>query len=67
MVVMALDPSLTKSLIVVSVALVLFALIVGLVFETNNKDTIVATATYAAVLVVFVGSSGNGAGAGAGM
>jgi VIT1/CCC1 family predicted Fe2+/Mn2+ transporter len=60
MVVLSLGSSLTKSLIVVSVSLVLFALIVGLVFELDNKDTIVATATYAAVLVVFVGNSGDG-------
>ncbi|KAJ4367015.1 hypothetical protein N0V83_007545 [Neocucurbitaria cava] len=63
MVVMALDPSLMKSLVVVSVALVVFALVVGLVFETDNKDTIMATATYAAVLVVFVGNSGGAGGA----
>lgn len=59
MVVMVLDASLTKSLVTASVALVLFALVLGLVFETSNKDTITATATYAAVLVVFVGTSGS--------
>lgn len=64
MLLMVLHPSLIKSLIVVSVAVVLFALIVGLVFETDNKDTITATATYAAVLVVFVGTSGSGSGSG---
>ncbi|KAM7191225.1 hypothetical protein V8F20_009403 [Naviculisporaceae sp. PSN 640] len=58
MVIMALDPSLTKSLITVSAAVILFALVLSLVFETDNKDTITATATYAAVLVVFVGTSG---------
>ncbi|KAF2787943.1 hypothetical protein K505DRAFT_287021 [Melanomma pulvis-pyrius CBS 109.77] len=63
MVIMVFNPSLPKSLVVVSVAVVLFALILGMVFKTNNKDTIVTTATYAAVLVVFVGSSGSGAGA----
>jgi hypothetical protein len=62
MVVMSLDPSLTKSLVVVSVSVVLFALAVSLVFKTDNKDTVMATATYAAVLVVFVGNSGGGAG-----
>lgn len=61
MVVMALDPTLTKSLVTVSAAVLLFALVLGLVFETDNKDTITATATYAAVLVVFVGTSGGGA------
>ncbi|KAF1850918.1 uncharacterized protein K460DRAFT_269308 [Cucurbitaria berberidis CBS 394.84] len=62
MVIMSLDSSLTKSLIVTSVSLVVFALVVGLVFETDNKDTIMATATYAAVLVVFVGNSGGAGG-----
>jgi hypothetical protein len=57
MVVMVLHQSLTKSLITVSVAVVLFALVLSLVFETDNQDTITATATYAAVLVVFVGTS----------
>jgi len=64
MVIMVLGPSLAKSLITVSVAVVLFALMLGLVFETNNKDTITATATYAAVLVVFVGTSGSAGGSG---
>jgi hypothetical protein len=59
MVVMVLDASLTKSLVTTSVALVLFALVLGLVFETSNKDTITATATYAAVLAVFVGTGGS--------
>ena len=44
MVIMVLNPSPVKSLIVVSVAVVLFALAVGLVFETDNKDTITAIA-----------------------
>jgi len=48
---------LTKSMITVSVAVVAFALVLGLVFETKNQETLVATATYAAVLVVFVGTS----------
>jgi hypothetical protein len=48
----------------VSVAVVLFALALSLVFKTDNKDTITATATYAAVMVVFVGTTG-GAGNGA--
>jgi hypothetical protein len=60
MLLMMLNPSLNKSLIVVSLALVLFALAMSLVFQTDNKDTITATATYAAVLVVFVGTSVGG-------
>ena len=67
MVVMALNSSLTKSLITVSIAVVLFALILSLVFETDNKDTVTATATYAAVLVVFVGTNGGGSGNGGGV
>ncbi len=59
MLIMVLRPSLVKSLVTVSVAVVLFALVLSLVFETDNRDTITATATYAAVLVVFVGSSGG--------
>lgn len=62
MVVMVLHSSLAKSLITVSIAVVIFALVLSLIFETDNKDTITATATYAAVLVVFVGTSGAGSG-----
>lgn len=54
MIIMVFRPSLSKSLVTVSVAVVLFALALSLVFKTDNKDTITATATYAAVLVVFV-------------
>jgi hypothetical protein len=60
MVVMVFHPSLPKSLITVSVSVMLFALALGLIFETNNKDTVTATAIYAAVLVVFVGTSITG-------
>jgi hypothetical protein len=65
MLLMTLNPSLTKSLIVVSVSVVLFALVIGFVFDADNKDMITASATYAAVLVVFVGTSGGGNGSGA--
>lgn len=60
MIIMTFNPSVTKSLITVSVAVVLFALVMSLTFQTDNKDTLTATATYAAVLVVFVGTSGAG-------
>ncbi|KAK4195477.1 hypothetical protein QBC40DRAFT_185669 [Triangularia verruculosa] len=60
MLVMSFDPSQTKSLLVVTVAVVLFALVMSLAFQTDNKDTLTATATYAAVLVVFIGTSGTG-------
>jgi hypothetical protein len=61
MLVMSFQPSQTRSLVLVAVAVVLFALIMSLAFQTDNKDTLTATATYAAVLVVFVGTSGTGA------
>jgi hypothetical protein len=64
MTIMVFQPSLSKSLVTVSVAVVLFALALSLVFKTDNMDTITATATYAAVMVVFVGTTG-GAGNGA--
>jgi len=59
MLIMSFHPSQTKSLVTVSVAVVLFALTLSLAFSTDNKDTLQATATYAAVLVVFVGTSGT--------
>lgn len=60
MLVMSFNPSTTKSLVVVS-AVVLFALLMNLSFHTDNKDilTATATATYAAVLVVFFVTSGT--------
>jgi hypothetical protein len=60
MLVMLFDASRTKSLVTVSTAVVLFALAMSLAFQTDNKDTLTATATYAAVLVVFVGTNGTG-------
>lgn len=59
MLVMSLNPSTTKSQITVSVAVMLFASLMSLAFRTDNKETLVATATYAAVLVVFVGTSSS--------
>lgn len=46
-----------KSLITVSVAVTLFASLLSVGIRTNNAETLVATATYAAVLTVFVGAS----------
>lgn len=57
MLIMSFDDSRMKGLITVSVAVVLFALSLSLGFQTDNKDTLIATTTYAAVLVVFVGTS----------
>lgn len=57
MLVMALDASRGKSLVTVSAAVVLFALVLAFGVRVTNLETLVSTATYAAVLVVFVGTS----------
>jgi VIT1/CCC1 family predicted Fe2+/Mn2+ transporter len=61
MVVMSFNPSRPKSLITVSCAVFLFGFFLGAVLRSKSSDTFVATATYAAVLVVFVGT-GTGSG-----
>ncbi|KAM0256155.1 hypothetical protein ACHAQJ_005132 [Trichoderma viride] len=63
MIIMTLNSSQTKSLVTVSVAVVIFSLVLSFVVRVSNVETLVSTATYAAVLVVFVGTSssdGNG-------
>jgi hypothetical protein len=57
MVIMVLSQSRTKSLITVSVAVLLFSAALAFGLKANNVETLVSTATYAAVLVVFVGTS----------
>jgi VIT1/CCC1 family predicted Fe2+/Mn2+ transporter len=47
-----------KSLVTASISVVVFAGALSVFFKASNTDTMVATATYAAVLVVFVGVSG---------
>ncbi|RTE79503.1 hypothetical protein BHE90_005982 [Fusarium euwallaceae] len=59
MVIMSLDPSRNKSLITVSVCVLLFALFLSSGIGAKNTEVLAATATYAAVLVVFVGTSGS--------
>lgn len=51
------DVSLTKSLVTVSVAVLLFAAALSIGLRASNTETMVSTATYAAVLVVFVGTT----------
>lgn len=58
MLIMSFDKSLNKSLITVSISVFVFALFISSVIRAGNQDTLVSTATYAAVLVVFVGTSG---------
>ena len=57
MLVMRLGETLPKSLTTVSVAVILFSTLTALMFKASNVETLAATATYAAVLVVFVGTS----------
>lgn len=59
-VIMALRPSMEKSLITVGVSIAVFALFLSGVIRVSNGETLVATATYAAVMVVFVGTSIGG-------
>jgi uncharacterized membrane protein len=61
MIIMVLRPSITKSLITVCTAIVSFSL--SMAFGASRASfgqTVVATATYAAVMVVFVGTSSAG-------
>lgn len=57
MIIMAIQPSIQNSLITVSVAVVVFSLVLSFGIQGTNLETLVSTATYAAVLVVFVGTS----------
>lgn len=63
MIIMTLHPSQAKSQVTVSVAVVVFALLLSFGIQVSNIETLVSTATYAAVLVVFVGTSSGGSGA----
>ena len=58
MLIMTLHPSRNTSLITVSLATFLFALLLAIVAKDSaGKDVLAATAAYAAVLVVAVGTS----------
>lgn len=60
MIIMTLKPSETKSLVTASVAVVVFTLLLSFAVRVSNVETLISTATYAAVLVVFVGTSSGG-------
>ncbi|KAF7672925.1 vit family domain-containing protein [Alternaria burnsii] len=60
MLIMAIRPSTAKSLITVSASVFLFAVLLTFGVRVTNIEGLVSTATYAAVLVVFVGSSTGG-------
>lgn len=60
MLIMSIHPSQTKSLITASVSTIIFAIVLSFGLKTTNVETLVSTATYSAVLVVFVGANANG-------
>ncbi|KAB5533490.1 hypothetical protein GE09DRAFT_1144103 [Coniochaeta sp. 2T2.1] len=60
--IMSFSPSLIKNLITVSMSVAVFALVVSFLVRVTNIDTLVSTATYVAVLVVFVGTTAGGQG-----
>ena len=57
MIIMALKPGKFVDIVTTSIATFLFSLVVAFGFRMSNEAAIVATATYAAVLMVFVGAS----------
>jgi hypothetical protein len=52
------EVTVVKSLVTVGISVLAFAGALSVFFKASNTDTMVATATYAAVLVVFIGVSG---------
>lgn len=57
---MSLNPGRTTSLVTVAVAIVCFAgMLAWKASQTSGKDILAATAAYAAVLVVFIGTSSD--------
>ena len=57
MLIMSFHASKTKSLVTVSLAVLLFSFVLSIALKLQNNDVLAATAAYAAVLVVFVGTS----------
>lgn len=60
MLIMAIRPSEKKSLITVSASVFMFVMVLSFAVKVTNVEALVSTATYAAVLVVFVGTSSVG-------
>jgi hypothetical protein len=56
-VIMTFTPSTANSLVTLSTAVLLFGFFMAVVIRAKSTEIFVATATYAAVLVVFVGTS----------
>ncbi|KAI4269808.1 MAG: hypothetical protein LQ337_007058 [Flavoplaca oasis] len=59
MLIMSINSTQAKSLTTTSVAVVLFAIAMAAGIRATNAETLAATAAYAAVVVVFVGTSGS--------
>ena len=57
--VMSLHATLTSKLLTLTIAVLLFSLITAVGLRATNPEILVSAATYAAVLVVFVGTSGS--------
>ena len=55
MYIMSLDNDRNKNLITTTIAVLLFALLCSLTLRASNEQTLGATLSYAAVLMVFVG------------
>jgi hypothetical protein len=60
MVIMSYDTNRTKSIVTVSCSVLFFGFFLGAIIRSKSSEIFIATATYAAVLVVFVGTGGNG-------
>ena len=60
LIVLSYQSSERSHLITVSVCIVIFSLLVSLLSKASNEQTMVASAGYAAVLVVFLSNSSNG-------
>lgn len=56
---MSIRPDHSKNLITVSVSVILFGFFLAAVIHMRSKEIFITTATYAAVLVVFVGASSS--------
>lgn len=60
--IMALSPSEKTNIITVSVATIVFAILLAIgASDSTGKDVLAATAAYTAVLVVFFGTSSSSA------
>jgi hypothetical protein len=57
MITMTFNPGRTASLVTVSASVIIFGFTLAAIIRVKGSDIFVATATYAAVLVVFVGAS----------